>query len=46
MTVGPRRRVREEAALAAVVLYRVATFYLPPVWGFIAMRWLQRNAHL
>jgi uncharacterized membrane protein YbhN (UPF0104 family) len=36
----------EEAALAAVVLYRVATFYLPPVWGFLAMRWLQRNAHL
>jgi uncharacterized membrane protein YbhN (UPF0104 family) len=36
----------EEAALAAVVLYRVATFYLPPVWGFFAMRWLQRNAHL
>ena len=36
----------EEAALAAVVLYRLATFYLPPVWGFCAMRWLQRNAHL
>lgn len=36
----------EEAALAAVVLYRVATFYLPPVWGFVAMRWLQRNGHL
>jgi uncharacterized membrane protein YbhN (UPF0104 family) len=36
----------EEAALAAVVLYRVSTFYLPPVWGFFAMRWLQRNAHL
>ncbi len=36
----------EEAALAAVILYRVATFYLPPVWGFFAMRWLQRNAHL
>jgi uncharacterized membrane protein YbhN (UPF0104 family) len=36
----------DEAALAAVVLYRVATFYLPPVWGFFAMRWLQRNAHL
>jgi len=36
----------EEAALAAVVLYRISTFYLPPVWGFFAMRWLQRNAHL
>jgi uncharacterized membrane protein YbhN (UPF0104 family)/tRNA A-37 threonylcarbamoyl transferase component Bud32 len=36
----------EEAAFGAVVLYRVATFYLPPVWGFFAMRWLQRNQHL
>lgn len=36
----------EEAALAAVVFYRVSAFYLPPVWGFFAMRWLQRNAHL
>jgi uncharacterized membrane protein YbhN (UPF0104 family) len=36
----------EESALAAVVLYRLATFYLPPVWGFFALRWLQRNAHL
>ena len=34
----------EEAALAAVLLYRAATFYIPPVWGFFAMRWLQRNA--
>ncbi len=25
----------EEAALAAVVLYRVSTFYLPPVWRFV-----------
>ena len=36
----------EEAALATAVLYRVATFYLPPAWGFFAMRWLQRSAHL
>ena len=36
----------EEAALATALLYRVATFYLPPVWGFFAFRWLQRNAYL
>jgi len=36
----------EEAALAAVLLYRASTFYVPPVWGFFAMRWLQRNALL
>jgi uncharacterized membrane protein YbhN (UPF0104 family) len=33
----------QEPALAAVLLYRFSTFYLPPVWGFFAMRWLQRN---
>ena len=47
LTVGlTAAGMTEEAALAAVVLYRFSTFYLPPVWGFLAMRWLQRNAHL
>ena len=47
LTVGlTAAGMQEEAALAAVVLYRLATFYVPPVWGFFAMRWLQRNAHL
>jgi uncharacterized membrane protein YbhN (UPF0104 family) len=36
----------EEPALAAVLLYRLSTFYLPPIWGFFAMRWLQRNRYL
>jgi uncharacterized membrane protein YbhN (UPF0104 family)/tRNA A-37 threonylcarbamoyl transferase component Bud32 len=36
----------DEAAFGAVVLYRLATFYVPPVWGFLAMRWLERNQHL
>jgi uncharacterized membrane protein YbhN (UPF0104 family) len=36
----------EEAAFAAVLLYRTATFYLPPLWGFFAMLWLQRNRYL
>ena len=38
--------VPEEIAFAAVIGYRVATFYLPPVWGFVALRWLERNQHL
>jgi uncharacterized membrane protein YbhN (UPF0104 family) len=38
--------VPEEAAFAAVILYRIGTFYLPPVWGFFALRWLERNKHL
>jgi uncharacterized membrane protein YbhN (UPF0104 family) len=35
-----------EAAIAAVLLYRIATYYLPPLWGFPAMLWLQRNRYL
>lgn len=36
----------QEAAFAAVILYRIATFYVPPTWGFFALRWLERNQHI
>ncbi len=36
----------EEVALAAALMYRLASFYLPPIWGFFAMRWLERHDHL
>jgi len=26
--------IREEAAFAADLLYRLAPFYLPPIWGY------------
>jgi uncharacterized membrane protein YbhN (UPF0104 family) len=35
-----------ETAIAAVLLYRIATYYLPPAWGFPALVWLQRNRYL
>jgi len=35
-----------EAAIAAVLLYRISTYFLPPAWGFPAMLWLQRNRYL
>jgi glycosyltransferase 2 family protein len=35
-----------ETAIAAVLLYRMSTFYLPPLWGFPAMLWLQRKRYL
>lgn len=38
--------VTQEAAFAAVILYRLATFYLPPIWGFFSLRWLERNTYL
>ena len=34
-----------EAAIAAVLLYRISTYYLPPAWGFPAMLWLQHNRY-
>lgn len=36
----------EEVAFASVISYRLATFYLPPIWGFFALRWLERNQHV
>ncbi len=36
----------EEAALATALIYRVCTFYLPPIWGFFAMRWLTQHNYL
>ena len=38
--------IPEEAAFAIVLLYRLATFYLPPIWGFFALRWLERTNQL
>ena len=35
-----------EAALATALAFRIATFYLPPLWGFFALAWLQRNRYL
>jgi hypothetical protein len=35
-----------ETAIAAVLLYRISTYYLPPAWRFPAMVWLQRNRYL
>ena len=35
------------ASSAAIALtYRLLTFYLPPIWGGFAMRWLRRQAYL
>jgi uncharacterized protein (TIRG00374 family) len=38
--------VTSEAAIAAVLLYRISTYYLPPAWGFPALVWLQRRRYL
>ena len=47
LTLGlVRAGMPEESAFAAVLMYRLSSFYLPPVWGFFALRWLERNKHL
>jgi glycosyltransferase 2 family protein len=38
--------VDEATAFAAAITYRVVTFYLPPVLGVFAFRWLQRQRFL
>jgi uncharacterized protein (TIRG00374 family) len=38
--------VNDATAFAAALSYRLITFYLPPIWGFIAFRWLQRRRYL
>jgi uncharacterized membrane protein YbhN (UPF0104 family) len=35
--------IPEETALAAALIHRLLTYYLPPVWGFWALRWLGRH---
>ena len=36
----------DDAAFAAAITYRASTFYLPPIWGFFALRWLERSRYL
>ncbi len=38
--------VPDSAAFAAAVTYRLVTFYLPPIWGGLATRWLKREGYL
>jgi len=34
------------AALAVALTYRMVTFYLPPIWGWYAMRTLKQEEYL
>jgi uncharacterized protein (TIRG00374 family) len=38
--------VDESAAFAIAVTFRVVSAYLPPVWGWFSLRWLQSNEYL
>jgi uncharacterized membrane protein YbhN (UPF0104 family) len=36
----------ESAAFAAVIMYRITTFYVPPIWGWFALNWLRKGHYL
>jgi uncharacterized protein (TIRG00374 family) len=38
--------VDESAAFAIAVTFRVASSYLPPIWGWFSLHWLERNEYL
>ncbi len=40
-----RGRARRRA-FGITIAYRMSTFYLPPIWGWFAMRWLQKRRYL
>jgi len=38
--------VPQAAAMAAALVHRLCTYYLPPVWGWFALRWLGRHGYV
>ena len=38
--------VTQDQAIAATLLYRACTTYLPPIWGWAALRWLRHHGSL
>jgi uncharacterized membrane protein YbhN (UPF0104 family)/tRNA A-37 threonylcarbamoyl transferase component Bud32 len=38
--------IPQSPALAATLMFRIITFYLPPAWGVLSMRSLKRNGNL
>ena len=38
--------VDESTAFAIAITQRLSTFYLPPVWGSVSLRWLARRGYL
>lgn len=38
--------VESTVAISTALAFRLVTFYLPPLWGSAAMRWLRRNQYV
>ncbi len=38
--------VPSDIAVAAVLIYRLISYYLPPLWGYVSLRWLTKHDYL
>jgi uncharacterized protein (TIRG00374 family) len=38
--------IDSSVAMSTAIAFRMATFYLPPLWGGVAMRWLRRHQYV
>jgi uncharacterized membrane protein YbhN (UPF0104 family)/tRNA A-37 threonylcarbamoyl transferase component Bud32 len=38
--------VENSTAFAIAFTHRLCTYYLPPIWGYLSMQWLQRKAYI
>jgi uncharacterized membrane protein YbhN (UPF0104 family)/tRNA A-37 threonylcarbamoyl transferase component Bud32 len=38
--------VGESTAFAVAITQRLCTFYLPPIWGYVSLRWLSHKGYL
>jgi uncharacterized membrane protein YbhN (UPF0104 family) len=38
--------VPNASAMSTAIAFRMVTYYLPPLWGVVAMRWLRQHAYL
>jgi hypothetical protein len=38
--------VDEPTAFAVAITQRLSTFYLPPIWGYVSLRWLDRKGYV
>jgi uncharacterized protein (TIRG00374 family) len=38
--------VSNDIAVSAVLVYRLISYYLPPIWGWFCLNWLQKRDYL
>ena len=38
--------VDNSTAFAIAFTHRLCTYYLPPIWGYFSMQWLERKAYI